>query len=85
MLKTIGLCFFAVMILFQHVAFAQDPVPVVEYTVHYGDYGDGVDLTGYVTYDVFLEFNSADPNPALTTVYSAVPDLYKRCFGLQKT
>ncbi|MCC6600316.1 MAG: gliding motility-associated C-terminal domain-containing protein [Crocinitomicaceae bacterium] len=54
---------------------SQDPVPTVEYTVHYGDYGDGVDLTGYVTYDIYLQFNSANPNPALTTVFSAVPDL----------
>jgi len=54
---------------------AQPPVPVVEYTVHYGDYGDGEDLTGYVTYDVYLEFSALNPNPKLTTIYSAVPDL----------
>jgi len=54
---------------------AQAPTPVVEYTVHYGDYGDGEDLTGYVTYDVFLEFPSSAPSPKLTTVFAAVPDL----------
>lgn len=54
---------------------AQAPVPVVEYTVHYGDYGDGQDLTGYVTYDVYLEFAAAAVNPKLTAVFSAEPDL----------
>lgn len=55
--------------------FAQAPTPVVEYTVHYGDYGDGEDLTGYVTYDVFLQFPPTAVNPKLTTVFAATPDL----------
>jgi gliding motility-associated-like protein len=57
------------------LAIAQAPVPTVEYTVHYGDYGDGQDLTGYVTYDVYLEFAASAVNPKLTTVFSAQPDL----------
>ena len=75
MLKFCYLCFIIGILFCPELLFAQDPVPGVEYTVHYGDYGDGVDLTGYVTYDVYLEFDPANPNPALTTIYAAVPDL----------
>lgn len=44
---------------------AADPFEV-EYTIHYGSY-DGVDLTGYVTYELFLRFDS--PNNYLISIY----------------
>ncbi len=36
-----------------------NPAWEVEYTIHYGSY-DGVDLTGYVTYEVYLRFQNPD-------------------------
>lgn len=44
---------------------AADPFEV-EYTIHYGSY-DGVDLTGYVTYELYLLFD--DPNNYLISIY----------------
>jgi gliding motility-associated-like protein len=46
----------------------------VETLVHYGDYGDGVDLTGYVTYYVYVNFQNQDNY--LTSLYGeeAIPD-----------
>jgi len=56
-------------------AFGQAPTPVVEYIAHYGNYGDGQDLTGYVTYRVYLQFSATAVNPALGSIYAAVADI----------
>jgi gliding motility-associated-like protein len=55
-------------------ASSQAPVPEVEYIAHYGSYADGVDLTGYVTYRVYVRFADTDINPALSTIFASVPD-----------
>jgi gliding motility-associated-like protein len=48
------------------------PTAEVEYTVHYSSYG-GVDLTGWVTYDIYIRFESAQS--ALSTVLAGTADL----------
>jgi gliding motility-associated-like protein len=52
---------------------ATNPI-TVETVVHYGDYGDGVDLTGFVTYSVYVNFQNA--NNYLTAIFGeeAIPD-----------
>ena len=48
---------------------ATNPVSI-DCTVHYGDYGEpGVDLTGYVTYEVYINF--ANPQNYLSSVFAS--------------
>ena len=48
---------------------AADPISI-DCTVHYGDYGEtGVDLTGYVTYEVFVNF--ANPQNYLSSIFAS--------------
>src|SRR5688572_14126808 len=50
---------------------AAEPV-TVETTVLYGDYGEaGVDMSGYVMYEVFVNFT--DPGNYLLTIFAAEP------------
>jgi gliding motility-associated-like protein len=44
---------------FSSTAQLANPAYEVEYTIHYDSY-DGVDLTGYVTYEVYLRFENPD-------------------------
>jgi hypothetical protein len=44
--------------------------------VHTGDYGDGVDLNGYVTYDVYITMqNEDDVLSSIFAVDMATPDV----------
>lgn len=48
---------------------ATNPISI-DCTVHYGDYGEaGVDLTGYVTYEVYVNF--ANPQNYLSSVFAS--------------
>jgi gliding motility-associated-like protein len=65
-LKLILSCLIALVAPKLQAQLAATPI-TVETLVHYGDYGDGVDLTGYVTYYVYVNFqNGAN---YLTSIY----------------
>lgn len=50
-----------------HAQLAANPI-TVETLVHYGPMGDGVDLTGYVTYYVYVNFDN--PDNYLTSIFA---------------
>jgi gliding motility-associated-like protein len=57
-LRSLRCCLLLMVMLAQVTTWSQlAAVPItVETEVHYGDYGDGVDLTGFVTYKVYVNF-----------------------------